>query len=118
MKNILLIVDPQNDFITGTLAVKEANEKMMQLASYIKQHNYDYVYITLDSHPQNHCSFEENGGIWPIHCVLETNGWKIPKYLSQVLKDVYSLYFLKGTHSNKEEYSIRFMKISLLEGRI
>ena len=29
MKNILLIVDPQNDFITGSLAVEGAKEKMM-----------------------------------------------------------------------------------------
>ena len=27
MKNILLIVDPQNDFITGTLPVKGAEDK-------------------------------------------------------------------------------------------
>ena len=106
MKSILLIVDPQNDFITGSLAVEGAKEKMMQLASYVEQHNYDYVYVTLDSHPQNHCSFKENGGIWPIHCVTETNGWKIPEYLSKALKDIYEPYVLKGTHSNKEEYSI------------
>ena len=32
MKNILLIVDPQNDFITGTLAVQGSKEKMLKLA--------------------------------------------------------------------------------------
>lgn len=106
MKSILLIVDPQNDFITGSLAVEGAKERMMKLASYIEQHNYDYVYITLDSHPQDHCSFKDNGGIWPIHCVTETNGWKIPEYLEKSLIDIYSPYVLKGTHSNKEEYSI------------
>lgn len=47
MKNILLIVDPQNDFITGSLAVEGAKERMMKLASYIEQHNYDYVYIKI-----------------------------------------------------------------------
>ena len=35
MKSILLIVDPQNDFITGSLAVEGAKEKMMKLADYI-----------------------------------------------------------------------------------
>lgn len=106
MKSILLIVDPQNDFITGSLAVEGAKEKMMKLASYVEQHNYDYVFVTLDSHPQNHCSFKDNGGIWPIHCVTETNGWKVPEYLEKALIDVYNPYVLKGTHSNKEEYSI------------
>ena len=106
MKNILLIVDPQNDFITGSLAVEGAKEKMMKLASYVKQHNYDYVYVTLDSHPQNHCSFKENGGIWPIHCVTETDGWRIPEYLNKALEYIYNPYVLKGTHFDKEEYSI------------
>lgn len=106
MKNILLIVDPQNDFITGSLAVEGAEEKMMKLASYVEQHNYDYVFVTLDSHPQDHCSFKENGGIWPIHCVTETDGWRVPEYLNKALKDIYNPYFLKGTHFDKEEYSI------------
>lgn len=107
MKNILLIVDPQNDFITGSLAVEGAEEKMMKLASYIEQHiYYDYVFVTLDSHPQDHCSFKDNGGIWPIHCVTETNGWKVPEYLEKALISIHSPYVLKGTESNKEEYSI------------
>ena len=108
MKNILLIVDPQNDFITGSLAVKGAKEKMMKLAEYINgdHPSYDYICITLDSHPKNHMSFKENGGIWPIHCVKETDGWRIPEYLNKALEDIYNPYVLKGTHFDKEEYSI------------
>ena len=84
MKRILLIVDPQNDFITGTLAVPEAKEKMMKLSEYIKtwKHVYDHVCVTLDTHPEDHISFVENGGIWPKHCVACTNGWEIPEYSS------------------------------------
>ena len=40
MKKILLIVDPQNDFITGSLAVEGTKEKMMKLADYIKNLGY------------------------------------------------------------------------------
>lgn len=114
MKNILLIVDPQNDFITGTLAVEGAKEKMMKLAEYIKSKGseYDYICITLDSHPKNHMSFKENGGIWPEHCVLYTNGWNIPEYLDDVLREFndqdfkYIHCYHKGTESDIEEYSI------------
>ena len=42
MKQILLIVDPQNDFITGSLAVEGAKEKMMKLAEYIEKENGRY----------------------------------------------------------------------------
>lgn len=114
IKNILLIVDPQNDFITGTLAVEGAKEKMMKLASYVEQHNYDFAFVTMDAHPKDHCSFKENGGIWPKHCVAGTNGWHIPEYLRESLRTTFfrkygygrfSSYF-KGTEVDKEEYSI------------
>lgn len=109
MKNILLIVDPQNDFITGTLAVQGAKEKMLKLSDYIEDfgHEYDYICITMDTHPINHCSFKENGGIWPKHCVSLTNGWDIPDYLKEALTGKYNVYmYYKGTEMNSEEYSI------------
>ena len=114
MKRILLIVDPQNDFITGSLAVEGAKEKMMKLAEYIKNkgHKYDYICTTLDSHPENHMSFKENGGIWPRHCVSYTEGWELPEYLYDIMqflrigKKIYFGYYHKGTESDQEEYSI------------
>lgn len=115
MKKILLIVDSQNDFITGTLAVKEAKEKMMKLADYIisgAHPQYDYICVTMDSHPEDHCSFKENGGIWPKHCVIYTNGWNIPEYLDDSLMHFSNwsgksvMYYHKGTEANVEEYSI------------
>ena len=114
MKKILLIVDPQNDFITGTLAVEGAKEKMMKLADYIKNlgHKYDAICVTMDSHPKDHCSFKDNGGIWPEHCVLYTNGWNFPEYLDDSLMHFSNwsgkpvVYYHKGTETNTEEYSI------------
>lgn len=111
MKNILLIVDPQNDFITGTLAVEGAKEKIMKLAE-SDLSKYDYVCVTLDSHPKNHKSFKENDGIWPKHCVIYTNGWDIPEYLDnsfrkfnkQTFKPIQ--FYHKGIEAIKEEYSI------------
>ena len=109
MKSILLIVDPQNDFITGSLAVEGAKEKMMKLAEYINgdHPSYDYVCVTMDTHPTDHCSFKENGGIWPAHCVYDTNGWDLPEYLNEALKEAnFVSCYHKGTEVDKEEYSI------------
>ena len=120
MKNILLIVDPQNDFITGSLAVEGAKEKMMKLADYIKNsgNKYDYICVTMDSHPENHCSFKENGGIWPKHCISDTNGWNFPEYLTDAFINIANNsanpdnnftrihIYHKGTEYDKEEYSI------------
>lgn len=111
MKNILLIVDPQNDFISGTLSVEGAEEKMKKLAEYIKVKNtkYDYILITMDSHPKDHCSFKENGGIWPEHCVSYTKGWDFPEYLNDAINNISHCsvaVYHKGDVSDKEEYSI------------
>lgn len=111
MKRMLLIVDPQNDFITGSLAVPGAKEKMMKLSDFNLQ-QYDIICVTLDTHPENHCSFEINGGIWPKHCIYNTNGWNIPEYLDYRLMDYSNWsgklvsYHNKGTEADKEEYSI------------
>lgn len=106
MKRILLIVDPQNDFITGTLAVPGAKSMMLKLAEYDFA-KYDYVCVTMDSHPENHMSFKENGGIWPTHCVCDTNGWNLPEYLNDALENAnFVSCFRKGTEVDKEEYSI------------
>lgn len=108
MKNVLLIVDPQNDFITGTLPVPGAKEKMQKLAAYIEERGnmYDYICVTTDSHPKDHSSFKDNGGIWPEHCVIHTTGWDIPYYLDKVLRKFDVTYYSKGDVFDREEYSI------------
>lgn len=108
MKNVLLIVDPQNDFITGTLPVQGAKEKMQKLAAYIKEKGamYDHICVTLDSHTKDHSSFKDNGGIWPEHCVMHTTGWDPPHYLDEVLRTFDVTYYNKGNIVEKEEYSI------------
>jgi len=107
MKNILLIVDPQNDFCEGgSLAVSGAKEAMKRLSEHIKNTDYDFIAVTMDSHVDNHCSFKEFGGIWPKHCVLFTHGWDIEENLDKVLFDNYNKveYYRKGIID--EEYSI------------
>lgn len=111
MKKVLIIVDPQNDFITGTLAVNGAKEKMLKLTEYIAMNSMDYdnIMVTLDSHPEDHCSFKENGGIWPKHCVMYNNGWAMPEYLQSVLTNASNTIvdcFCKGMDKHQEEYSI------------
>lgn len=109
MKNVLLIVDPQNDFITGTLAVEGAKLAMSELTQYIEEKGdkYDYIFITMDTHPENHLSFIANGGPWPNHCVKDTNGWNVFGELELALRGRSGIgFFFKGTTADKEEYSI------------
>ncbi len=45
--NILLIVDPQNDFITGSLAIEGAIPAMDYLTAYVKEHHAEYDAIVV-----------------------------------------------------------------------
>jgi nicotinamidase/pyrazinamidase len=35
---------------------------------------FGFVVATRDWHPPDHGSFQEQGGIWPVHCVQDTEG--------------------------------------------
>lgn len=109
MNKLLLIVDPQYDFINGSLPVDDAEQKMNALCEYIKKHNdYKTIVITADWHPESHCSFKENGGEWPKHCVAYTHGAAIYEPIIQILRDLKINYkvLTKGTDSKEEEYSV------------
>ncbi len=107
--NVLMIIDPQYDFITGSLKCKGAISKMTDLAYYIRENGkkYDSIVITLDWHPIDHCSFIENGGEWPMHCVAYTKGASVYQDIINRLPKDKKIYFLtKGDMHNVEEYSI------------
>jgi nicotinamidase/pyrazinamidase len=77
----LVVVDVQNDFLPGgRLAVPGGDEIVPVINRYIElfQSKGLPVYATRDWHPENHCSFEEQGGIWPVHCVAGTAGSRFP----------------------------------------
>lgn len=104
-----MIVDPQIDFIDGALAVTGAQTAIEGLVEYIGSHrDYALVIITADRHPSDHCSFKDNGGMWPAHCTGGSDGARIkPELLAAV--EAYpadTLIMGKGRHSDQEEYSV------------
>ena len=109
---LLIIVDPQIDFTTGSLATAKGPEAMDRLALAIDNgalDNYTWVIITQDAHPANHCSFVENGGVFPPHCVQETEGMNVyPPLLKAIADSGFGNwhYMTKGDLADKEEFSI------------
>ena len=110
MNKLLLIVDPQVDFITGSLPVGGAAEAMDALADYVKEHGDEYVVkiVTSDWHPYHHSSFADEGGQWPRHCVQHSAGASIWESLLVALNESRGGFTLlyKGDSVEKEEYSI------------
>jgi nicotinamidase-related amidase len=109
---ILIVIDYQYDFIkpNGTLYVNGAEQLQDKIATIIP--NFDYVIFTKDTHPIKHCSFVENGGQWPAHCVYNTIGNGIPLEFMKLAKQY--TFIDKGTDENKEEYSAFENKCDLL----
>jgi nicotinamidase/pyrazinamidase len=104
---LMIIIDPQYDFISGTLPVPGAKEAMDKLAQYIEENpdEYDAFICTVDWHPYDHCSFKEEGGEWPRHCVQHSVGAAIYEPLLQVIADKLLYVARKGDEKCYEEYS-------------
>lgn len=109
-KKLLMIVDPQIDFISGALTVGGAEEAMLALSDYVAHNGalYSDVIVTADRHPFNHCSFSCCGGKWERHCVHDSVGAAVFPSLMENLYcfrgDVH--FFYKGENPDVEEYSI------------
>ena len=111
---MLIIVDPQVDFTTGSLATAKGPEAMDYLAKTINVgvwKKYNWIIVTQDAHPENHCSFVENGGVFPPHCVQGTEGMNVYPALQEALNSISTTfpdlhYMQKGDLFDKEEFSI------------
>ncbi len=111
---LLIIVDPQVDFTTGSLSTAKGPASMDYLAKALKEgawKNYNWIIVTQDAHPANHCSFVEQGGVFPPHCVQGTEGMNVYPALQDVLSSITANipnihYMQKGDLAEKEEFSI------------
>ncbi|NPA13351.1 MAG: nicotinamidase [Aquificae bacterium] len=102
----LIVVDMQKDFMPGgALPVPEGDRIIPTLNNYIKlfEERGLPVFFTRDWHPENHISFKENGGIWPKHCVQNTEGAEFHRdlYIPADNKFIIS----KGTSPDFDAYS-------------
>ena len=76
MSRALVVVDYQNDFASpdGALSVSGGDAIAGRINELMRSGDYDLVVATRDWHPPDHGSFTEQGGIWPVHCVQDTDG--------------------------------------------
>jgi nicotinamidase/pyrazinamidase len=108
---VLFGIDIQNDFLDGgKLGVDGSTEKFDKLPEYIRNNGKEYaaIFLSADFHPITHCSFKQNGGIWPVHCQEHTIGAAIYQPIVDSINDVgvECHVFTKGTDEDREEYSV------------
>jgi len=101
----LVLVDVQNDFLEGgSLAVPHSSAILPIINGYIAlftRRNLPII-ATRDWHPEDHCSFADNGGQWPVHCVAGTRG---AAFSSQLELPCSSHIVSKATAAGRDAYS-------------
>ena len=112
----LIVVDMLYDFIDGSMACQEADNAVAATLRFIDRATRDAVVgdeigihdtfpilFVCDHHPADHCSFTQQGGPWPPHCVQGTRGARIHEALAPHAREECTFY--KGEDKNKEQYS-------------
>ena len=76
MQDILIVVDMQNDFITGSLGTPEARAILPRVVEKVKAHQGPVIF-TRDSHGPDYQTSQE-GRLLPVtHCQVGSPGWQI-----------------------------------------
>ena len=83
MKKLLIVVDMQNDFITGPLGSEQAEKILPAVRAKIEENkaNGAQVLFTRDTHDENYLETQE-GRLLPVaHCIEGTDGHRIANEL-------------------------------------
>ena len=87
MRNILVVVDMQNDFIDGSLGTKEAQAIVDNVAAEIASYDPADIFATRDTHPENYLDTQEGKNLPVVHCVKNTKGWEINEKIAKALNN-------------------------------
>ena len=102
----LLVVDVQNDFLPGgALGVPDGDRVLVPINNAIAvflAHGLP-IFASRDWHPANHCSFREQGGPWPPHCMADTPGAAFSPALNLPAS---ATLLYKATRVDEEAYSV------------
>jgi nicotinamidase-related amidase len=101
----LVVVDVQSDFLPGgALAVPDGDHVIGALNRVIGLFRRSWlpIYFTRDWHPANHCSFRQQGGPWPPHCMAGTDG---AGFSAELAVGPDAVVISKATTPDKDAYS-------------
>ncbi len=76
MKDYLIVVDMQNDFIDGSLGTKEAEAIVSGVGEKIRGFDGDVIF-TRDTHAEAYLDTQEGRRLPVVHCVKGSPGWQI-----------------------------------------
>jgi nicotinamidase-related amidase len=83
---LLLVIDMQNDFVTGSLGSAEARAIVPDMADKLAKADVP-VWFTMDTHKADYMNDPEARHLPVPHCVKGTEGWKIIRELEPFAKN-------------------------------
>lgn len=83
MKELLVVVDMQKDFIDGALGTSEAQKIVGNVKEKIENFDGDVVF-TLDTHSEIYLSTQEGKNLPVEHCIKGTSGWELDENLKEL----------------------------------
>lgn len=105
MKKLLIVVDYQNDFVSGTLGYAGAEKLETPIADKIKEYrsygNDGQVIFTMDTHDRHYMDTEEGKHLPVVHCIEGEDGWQLYGEIAS-LKQEHDLVFSKPTFGSYE----------------
>lgn len=82
---ILCVIDPQNDFIYGSLRNEEAINAVPNIIEKINNFEGSQIYVTMDTHKHDYLKTQEGLALPVEHCIKATPGWCIENGIKQAL---------------------------------
>ena len=78
---LLIVIDVQNDFVTGSLSTPEAQAiipKVKRTILAARRQGYEVIY-TRDTHYNDYLNTFEGKHLPILHCIKDTEGWEVVK---------------------------------------
>lgn len=101
MKEILVVVDIQNDFVDGALGSEQAIAIVGRAAQKIKNHN-GLIFVTYDTHFDDYLETSEGRKLPVPHCIKGTSGWNLNSRIASALSDKRYIPVEKNTFGSVE----------------
>lgn len=88
IEKVLVVIDMQNDFITGVFGTKEAQEIVPTVVKLIRSFSHlgNSIVFTQDYHSSINSGREEK--VLPKHCWAGTDGYKFPEEINKLFNEV------------------------------
>jgi nicotinamidase-related amidase len=105
MKKLLIVVDYQVDFVTGSLGFEQAKKIEAPIAEKIQKYRalgeQGQVIFTMDTHDRHYMESQEGKHLPIVHCQENEDGWQLYGDIAN-LKNHEDLVFSKNTFGSYE----------------